>query len=718
MFDKATKLGLFSGIDVGRDEGIINISHIQFADDLLMFSKASLGEIRNIKRVLRLFEIASGLQLNLNKCRLYGLNVEDNTLKEWASVLGCSVGCFPSDYLGLPLGIKRNSAGIWDPVVKKMHDTLASWKSSNLSFSGRLTMIKSVLCSIPIYYLSLFPVPSSVVKEFNRIMANFLWGGSHLHRKIHWVDWKSACLPTSLGGLGIRNISVQNRFLLSKWIWKFSNERNSLWKKVICAKYNIDRHSMEPGDHCSASYSWLWKGIVKSFYSNDEIGTCMRNNLIYQVGDGASIKFWSDWWIGNAPLMSNFPRIYALSVNKTGRVADFGVKDSQGWNWNVVLRRQVFDWELGQWSSFLLLLNCFKSSCVGEDCLVWKNSSDGRLSSKECYKLLYPKNPQSQFWISYAWQGLTPPRIDFFLWQVFKQRLPVKSELHRRGVNSLVDLNCPLCNSHVETINHLFFSCSFAWGLWMKFAGFWDINMVLPADAEGVFFYWNHAKPTSANDKLWKIISCSILWSLWLMRNDVVFKKLKPDPVNLLFVTKYRIALWFLALNPECSVSLDDIICNPAVVDRKVGASLSGVVPEAWSPPSLGFLKLNIDGAMPKSGSMGGIGGLIRDSSGVWVASFSEQCGFGPPIVAEIAALRRGLDLFMSIPLEKRSRLIIESDCKTLISWLVDPSSCPGAFKSGITVLAEVIKSNNCIVRHIPRAINFAADGLAKAGIG
>ncbi|GMI70240.1 hypothetical protein HRI_000693300 [Hibiscus trionum] len=126
MIEKACEVGLFCGFSVGKGVDKVAISHLQFADDLLMFCSAATGEIRNVKRVFRLFEIASGLKLNLNKCSLFGINIDVDSLKCWASVVGCSVGTLPSEYLGLPLGPKRNSAALWEPIVRKMHDALAS----------------------------------------------------------------------------------------------------------------------------------------------------------------------------------------------------------------------------------------------------------------------------------------------------------------------------------------------------------------------------------------------------------------------------------------------------------------------------------------------------------------------------------------------------------------------------------------------------------------
>ena len=49
-------------------------------------------------------------------------------------------------------------------------------------------MLKSVLASLPVYFLSLFQILAAIKNELDRIQKRFLWGGSLDKRKIHWVE--------------------------------------------------------------------------------------------------------------------------------------------------------------------------------------------------------------------------------------------------------------------------------------------------------------------------------------------------------------------------------------------------------------------------------------------------------------------------------------------------------------------------------------------------
>ncbi|XP_039058529.1 uncharacterized protein LOC120202126 [Hibiscus syriacus] len=239
------------------------LTHLQFADDLIIFCKASKGQLANLKRVLVVFELCTRLQLNLVKSRIFCINLQDQIVGEWAESIGCLRDSFPTEYLGLPLGAKINFIQLWDSIVKKFYQKLACWKLSSLSIAGRIVLIKSVLNSLPNYYMSLFKISVVVRKKLESIMANFLWGSSAEKKKFHWINWNDVCKNKELGGLIISDLKLRNRALLGKWVWKFGSEKDSWWKTMICSKYNVGTSSIVSDDNFPSNVSWIWKGYFK-----------------------------------------------------------------------------------------------------------------------------------------------------------------------------------------------------------------------------------------------------------------------------------------------------------------------------------------------------------------------------------------------------------------------------------------------------------------------
>ncbi|XP_026410715.1 uncharacterized protein LOC113305939 [Papaver somniferum] len=155
------------------DENGTVVSHLKFADDTLIMLNASIMEVRRLLVILLLFELMTGLKLNLDKSSMESIGADDH-IQELAMELGCKRDVLPLIYLGMPIGATKRSVSIWDMVIERMKNKLAPWKRKFLNKEGRITLIITSLESIATYYLSVYHLPVSAEKKLNSIMRKFL----------------------------------------------------------------------------------------------------------------------------------------------------------------------------------------------------------------------------------------------------------------------------------------------------------------------------------------------------------------------------------------------------------------------------------------------------------------------------------------------------------------------------------------------------------------
>ncbi|GKV34438.1 hypothetical protein SLEP1_g42813 [Rubroshorea leprosula] len=165
LVSSAVEKQLYKGVAVGN-EGV-SVSHLQFADDTIFFGEASEDNIGVIKSIMRTFELVSGLKINFGKSQLMGIGVEDNWRNKMAFKLCCKEGEFPFKYLGIPIGGNHKRVAMWQPMVDSFKKKLTTWKGQFLSLGGRITLINSVLSSLPVFLMSVYLIPKGVVEASN-----------------------------------------------------------------------------------------------------------------------------------------------------------------------------------------------------------------------------------------------------------------------------------------------------------------------------------------------------------------------------------------------------------------------------------------------------------------------------------------------------------------------------------------------------------------------
>ena len=293
------------------------------------------------------------------------------------------------------------------------------WKAKTLSMGRRLTLIKSVLSSLPIYYLSLFKAPVKVLDHLERLMRTFLWSGSEDIRKIHWVSWEVVTSPKTEGGLGISRLEDVNLALLAKWVWRFTVEQGSMWRGVIEAVHG------GRGNWCflpiKRSISGCWKFIVKILEAKRFNGKSMHHLIRGVVGKGDNICFWSDFWLGNTLLKDRWPCLYKLDRGKKCKVNERVTRGSNG----LVFTGRWYRFpssveELSEFQDLERLLHDagHHQSLLSDsvDKWNWADKNGSVFSVAGCKDLIHEGNYTGQRF-KLKWESWVPIKVNFIAWR-------------------------------------------------------------------------------------------------------------------------------------------------------------------------------------------------------------------------------------------------------------------------------------------------------------
>lgn len=209
----------------------LKISHLCFADDIMIFLKGSVQAAQVVKTVLNEFSATSGLRISEHKSHVFLCGVPEDVGTAITRTLNMADGAFPIRYLGVPLHGRGLRCVELQTLVEKLAAKVRGWAARNLSYAGRLYLVQSVLCSITCFWSSIFFIPQTVLEQVQGILRDYLWSGS-LEGKRYPVAWDTLCAPKSKGGLDFKELLSWNKAILSGYLLELRTRpisSSSLW---------------------------------------------------------------------------------------------------------------------------------------------------------------------------------------------------------------------------------------------------------------------------------------------------------------------------------------------------------------------------------------------------------------------------------------------------------------------------------------------------------
>ncbi|XP_020243132.1 uncharacterized protein LOC109821353 [Asparagus officinalis] len=272
----------------------LNITHLIFADDLLLFAKGDVYSVHKLFQCVKEFSAVSGLEANPEKCSVFFGGIDESVKSSINNYLGFSKGVLPFKYLGVPLTTKKLSHMDCNALLSKISGQFQKWLNHGvLSYAGRLQIIKSVILGVQIFWTSNYILPVSVLKEMDGLCRSFLWGKSGQNLRIPLVAWERVCMGRKKGGLGIFSALSWNTASALKCIWDIHVKKESLWIKWIHGVYlkHEDIWQVKVRDKALVLYGGVdnLKCLISSCWKGDKI---KLSALYYAIHPTANDVIW------------------------------------------------------------------------------------------------------------------------------------------------------------------------------------------------------------------------------------------------------------------------------------------------------------------------------------------------------------------------------------------------------------------------------------------
>ncbi|XP_020689917.1 uncharacterized protein LOC110104946 [Dendrobium catenatum] len=427
LIDGNSTLNRFQGFQFGD----FQLTHLTYADDLLIFGKAETQNCDNLMNTLQTFSSCSVLILNLNKSSLL-ISPTASHLSAISLALQIHNCSTTISYLGLPISLGRVKLSDFSPLIKKITNLLSGWKVKLLSFAGRLQFIKYTITNLVAYWVRGSIIPKTIVKAIDKACSKFLFQRGDQSKRLHLISWKHTTMPHSNGGLGIASLQALRSAYNCVTILRMYNQDSQLsnWLKN---RYN------SPWKPSNRNCSAFWKNIQIT-------ATRFKHNFKFNVLANSPIATFWDHWCPHGSFIDSFLDFPLSSVNAESlTLASWMCEDS--WFLPNFLNHHIMEF-----------FTSIPISVGNANHITWENNENA--SFKDFYREFFCYEYVVD-WAPLVWHKKHSLRHSVYSWLALSNGLKTSENLRIRNVIT-EDFLCPLCHQTPETTAHLLFECDYS----------------------------------------------------------------------------------------------------------------------------------------------------------------------------------------------------------------------------------------------------------------
>lgn len=197
IINTAVREGNLKGVKLSRNGP--TITHLLFADDMVLFLEAEESQVSTMMDCLNKFCSCSGQKVSLMKSQMFVSNdVNCDLVDRMSAIAGVPITKDLGRYLGVPSIHNRLTESTFAGVLDRIKDRLEGWRAKHLSLAGRHVMAQSVLSTIPYYAMQTARLPRSLCDNIDKRIRHFIWGGMEKERAYSLVSWDTVRRPRKM----------------------------------------------------------------------------------------------------------------------------------------------------------------------------------------------------------------------------------------------------------------------------------------------------------------------------------------------------------------------------------------------------------------------------------------------------------------------------------------------------------------------------------------
>ena len=525
---------------------------VSYVDDTQFFSSTENSIVETFKTADK-FEKASGAKINKAKTVGLYLGAWKNKTPLFTEITWTKTNV---KTLGINHGYDVDENEIWMEKINKIKNCIQIWKSRNLSYVGKVLIIKSLLASQIGFLADIKPVPNNVIKMIESLMWNFLWDN-----KQPLVNKKTMYLKQTEGGVKMLNLreyieSKQINFMYKLIQSKYEhwNIIGKSWLKHFDAEFNIDYFLCK----CTNITGLCLQGIPK--YYQDCISAWTKFNGTLQQKTKESIL--KSCLFGNKYIKFRSSPIFISSVGKSNikTVNQIWNTETKTFHEPAVIRDRLLD-KTGWKAKYNRIITSFSTDII--DILKGPNSPnvnakritidnelniyfDNNLIKPQNFRLkliqdiLMDVNFERKFILkwetvfdqTFRWKQIWNATLELplsntekqFQWKVIHNAIFTEHKLFLMNMSTGL---CHFCQTNTETIKHLFYECSHInrviHTLENKINCILENNLQLKISLLSTHLVLGLLHENSLVRKFVNFIIILSKWEIWKLRNNIKF---------------------------------------------------------------------------------------------------------------------------------------------------------------------------------------------------